>query len=151
MPSLNVVESSIIAFGNHRRQGIVGNANLRIMRDHPVHDPIGHTWHIQWIGQGNRILEKTRFADPGKAGQFASPIEHERSGRYFLVPDILAGYDDCHTGSYRTKPRLKRSVSGDTSNLTHGNASDICDSVKRSRLIKADDDAKSTGSRPGFF
>src|SRR5205085_888820 len=122
MPSLNVVETAIIAFSNHGRQSIVGNTDLGIARDHPIHHPVCHSRHVQGIGESDRILEEARFTDPSKPRHFASSIEDERPGRYFLVPDIVARDDDCHTSSYGTKPRLKWSFSGDTGGLAHGDA-----------------------------
>ena len=147
MPPLNVIEPSIVAFGDHWRQGIVGNADLRIAGDHPVHDPVGHSRHVQRICEGNRILQKSRFGDPGKAGHLASPIEDERPGRHFLVPHIVARDDDRHAGSYRAEPGFERPVAGDEGGLAHSDAGHVGNRVERSRGIGADDDAKSTRSQ----
>ena len=147
MPPLNVIEPSIVAFGDHRCQGIVGNADLRIAGDHPVHDSVGHSGHVQRICEGNRILQKSRFGNPSEACHLASPIEYERPGRHFLVPHIVTRDDDRHSGSYRAEPGFERPVSGYEGDLAHSDAGHVGNRVKWPRGIRADDDAKSTSSQ----
>src|SRR5262249_23509716 len=77
MPPLNVIQSPIVTFGNDRCQGVVGNADLRIAGDHPTHDSIGHSRHVQRICESDRILEEARFADAGKTGHLAGSVEYE--------------------------------------------------------------------------
>ena len=151
MPPLDVVESPIVAFGDHWCQGIVGNADLRIAGDHPAHDPVGHSRHVQRICEGDRILEEAGFADPGKPGHLAGAVENERPSRHFLVPHVVARDDDRHAGSYRAEPRLEWPIAGDEGGLAHGDTSHVGDRVERSRCVGADDYAKDTSSQSRFF
>ena len=141
MAALNVVQPSIVAFSDDRRQRIVGNANLRITRDHPVHDPVGDSRHVQRIGEGDGIFEKTGFADPGKAGHLTGSIEHERTGRHFLMPDVISGDDHCHAGAYRTMARHERPIAGHKRGLSNFDPCNIGDGVLRSGRILPDDDS----------
>ena len=151
MPPLNVIEPPIVAFGDDRCQGIVGNADLRIAGDHPAHHPVGHSRHVQRICEGNRILQESGFAHPGKAGHLTGSIEDERPGRHFLVPHVVARDDDGHAGSHRANPWFEWPVAGDEGCLAHRDAGHVGNRVERSRVIGADDDAKSTSSHSGLF
>ena len=103
---LNIVQSSIVTFSDNRRQRIVGNADIRILCNHPTHKAVGHARDVERIREGDGIFKKSGLGHPSKAGHFTSAIEDKRACRNLLVPDIVARNDNRHARADRALPGL---------------------------------------------
>ena len=113
MPALTVIEAAVVTFGHHGCERIVANSDVRVSGDHPVHHPVGHARDIEGAGQGDGVFQKPGFSHPGQAGHLAGAVQHERPGRHFLAPDILARNDHGDTGADRPFTGLQRALPAD--------------------------------------
>ncbi len=151
MAALDVVQATVITFGNDRGEGVVGDADSRVAAEHPADDAIGDPRHIERIGQGDGIFEKSRFGHPRQTSHFSGAIQDEGPGWDFLVPDILSWHDDRDAGSDWPLPWLKRSFSTPQGHLPDLHSRHISNGIQRAGLQLSECQAEGASAYPRFF
>ena len=121
-PRLNVVEQSVIAFGDDRQRNVVASADRRVMLDYPADDTVGRASDVQRVGQHDRLLEVTGLIDPVRAGHLAVAVESEECGRHLAVPRVRIGKNGRRTGTNVT--------SFDFGHMRDADAGDVGDRIE---------------------
>ena len=74
MTALDIVQPSIVTFGDDGCERIVFYSDRRILLDHPTYDAVGDARDIERIREGDRVFKKSGLRHPGEAGHFASTV-----------------------------------------------------------------------------
>jgi hypothetical protein len=132
---VDVVEAAIVGFRDNRQSPRLQSGSS----DLPLQDGVAHDADTVCVGDGDRALEKSALAQPGRSRHLSVSVEREPRAEDRIVRRLSARMNDGDARAHGTLPDLEPAVAADQRGMAHLNAtSDVRDGVERARLTTND-------------
>ena len=130
MKTINVIQESIVRFGNYRQAPTVARNGQTAISSllAPGYESISYNTNTVGVGYRDWAFQKAGFLNPSCTSHFAIPVKGIPVSEYWII-FLFPWKDDGHTGSNRTPPYFQVPPARYEGGMASFNSFNICDGI----------------------